>query len=99
MINRIYINRFHLINEVVINGTTHKYYYYDETNDVLILEECNDDKFFMYSIVNENGQLEYIGKHFGDIGIFDKDNNSLNLIEDNNGQQYVEVDTERCKIF
>lgn len=101
MINRIYINRFHRVNEVVINGITHRSeynynYYYNEINDVLILEECNDDMFFIYSIVNEDGRLEHLGNHFGVLGIFDKDNHYLDCIEDNNGEQYVEVDTERC---
>lgn len=98
MINRIYINRFHRVNEVVINGKTHKSvynynYYRDETNDMLILEECDDDMFFMYSKVNEDGHLEHLGNYVGDLSIFDKDNNYLDFIEDN-GEQYVEVDTE-----
>ena len=100
MINRIYINRFHRVNEVVINGITHKSvynynYYQDEITNTIILEESDDDMFFIYSKVNEDGQLEHLGNYFGNLSIFDEDNNYIELFEDN-GEQYVEVNTECC---
>lgn len=98
MINRIYINRFHHVNEIVLNGVTYHSvynynYYYDDTNNVLILEESNDDMFFMYSVINEDGQSEHLGNYFGNIGIFDEYNHDY--VEENN-ERYVEVDTNCC---
>lgn len=100
MVNRIYINRFHRVNEIVLNNITYESsynynYYYDDVNNTLILEESNDDMFFSYSIINEDGELEHLGNHFGSLGIFDEDNHYLELFEDNS-EQYVEVDTELC---
>lgn len=100
MINRIYINHFRRVNEIVLNGITYESsynynYYFDDSTNTLILEESNDDMFFSYSMVDENGELEHLGNIFGDLGIFDEDNHYLNLMEDN-GEQYVEVNTECC---
>ena len=98
MVNRIYINRFHHVNEIVLNGITYNSvynynYYYDDTNNVLILEECNDDMFFMYSIINGDGQSDHLGNYFGNFSIFDEYNRDY--VEENS-ERYVEVDTNCC---
>lgn len=47
-------------------------YYYDETNDMLILSECDDDMGHSYYIINENG-MTHIGCSFGIYSIFDNE--------------------------
>lgn len=51
-------------------------YYYNEKNDTLIVEECDDDDYFLYSFIlpSENGDFKwkFIGSIYSIFGIFSK---------------------------
>lgn len=104
MVNQIQVANFRRSNVVNLNGfelsSSYNHNYYVSTDGQVILEECDDDMFYSYTLIhqvhsiNENGypvcEETYLGAVWNNLGIFDEGYNG-----DMEGE-FALVDTNCC---